>query len=60
MKRKPAKWELLLIFERFRGYSTKELCKKLKPLGYKPATIYRYAQHWREADNAVRVMQKEL
>lgn len=59
MKRKEAKWELILFFERFK-FQPKTAYEKLRRQGYSRATIYRYYQHWVEADNSVRVLQKSL
>lgn len=59
MKRKSAKFELILLFERFK-YQPKVMFEKLKKQGYSRATVYRYYHHWEEADNLVKVLQKEL
>lgn len=52
-------WELLLFFERF-DFSAGVAYEKLKKQGYKPATVYRWKQKHREADLAVKQIQKEL
>lgn len=59
MKRKNAKWELILFFERFK-FQPKVAYEKLKPLGYSRMTVYRYYNRWIEADNSVKVIQKGL
>ena len=53
------KYELILLFERF-DFTPKVMCQKLKSLGYKERTIYRYYNHWLEASNSVKVIQKGL
>ena len=52
-------WELLLFFERF-DFSAKVAVAKLRKLGYSQATVYRWSQKWREADLAVKAIQKEI
>lgn len=59
MKRKSAKFELILFFERFH-FQPKEAIRKLEKHGYKRATIYRYQRNWSEADMIVKQIQKDL
>jgi len=59
MKRKPAKFELILFFERFK-FQPKEAFKRLEKQGYARATVYRYWHHWEDADTILKTMQKEL
>lgn len=51
------RYELLLIFERFRGFRIKEIIDKLNkavPGKYAAATVYRYHARYARADRKVR------
>lgn len=57
--KKTIKYELILMFERFK-FQPKIMFQKLSKQGYKRSTIYSYYNHWVQADNAVKVIQKGL
>jgi hypothetical protein len=59
VKRGATKYELLLLFERFKLMKPYDIWKKLRDR-YSMATIYRYHRHWVEADMTVQVISKDL
>ena len=59
MKRGTPKYELILLFERFKLLKPIEIWRRLKD-HYSRATIYRYYKRYRDADMIVQVLSKEL
>ena len=55
MPRKTPRWELILIFDRFKGYTVLELNDKLK-VKVPISTLYKYHNRYVKADRVARSM----
>jgi len=59
IKRTIPKYELILLFERFKLLKPIEIWRRLRER-YSKATIYRYYKRWQEADMIVQTLAKDL
>lgn len=59
LKRTVPKYELILLFERFKLLKPIEIWRRLRDR-YSKATIYRYYKKWYEADMILQVISKDL
>ncbi|MEM5867204.1 MAG: hypothetical protein QXG39_04725 [Candidatus Aenigmatarchaeota archaeon] len=59
LKRTVPKYELILLFERFKLLKPIDIWRRLKDR-YSKATIYRYYKKWSEADMVLQVISKDL
>jgi len=58
-QRQKPKYELVLLFERFKGLKPLQIYKKLSKR-YSRSAVYRYYTIWKEADKVIGEIGKEL